>query len=488
MDIEQARFNMVEQQIRPWDVLDPEVLALLAVVKREDFVPEACRALAFVDMEVPLPEGQCMLAPKVEARLLQEARIVGQLEHQGIVPLHDVARSAEGHLFSVMRRIKGRTLAAAVREAGSLEARLRLLPHVLAACNAVAYAHSRGVVHRDLKPENVMVDRFGETLVIDWGLARVRGAVELVDLAPETSGALRLLDDSATLSDGQSRLGTPAYMSPEQLSGVRALMDERSDVWGLGGILFEVLTAQPPRDSGAPEADPPKVRALVPQLPVDLAAICDKALEASRERRYASAEALAQDLDAWLHGDRVRAHEYRPMELLGRFVKQNRVAVTIGAAALVALLVVGVVAGLRVRAERNQTREFALLLSGDVLDRVRADVHDQLGTRLTERVSTWLRASPVEDDAVNAFQNKLSRCVVIYLSGNRVEVKTCLKAANRSKFQRHKVEKQCTVGLGGEADEFAFRLWGGRVVDILQIRRLTAESRPVINYLAIDLA
>jgi tRNA A-37 threonylcarbamoyl transferase component Bud32 len=337
-----------------------------------------------------------------EARLLQEARIVGQLEHQGIVPLHDVARSAEGHLFSVMRRIRGRTLAAAVREAGSLEARLRLLPHVLAACNAVAYAHSRGVVHRDLKPQNVMVDRYGETLVIDWGLARVRGTVELADLAPETSGALRIPDDSATLSDGQSRLGTPAYMSPEQLAGARALTDERSDVWGLGGILFEVLTGQPPRDSGAPEADPPKVRALVPQLPVDLAAICDKALEASRERRYASAEALAQDLDAWLHGDRVRAHEYRPTELLGRFVKQNRVAVTIGAAALVALLVVGVVAGLRVRAERNQTREFALLLSGDVLDRVRADVHDQLGTRLTERVSSWLRASPVEDDAVNA--------------------------------------------------------------------------------------
>ncbi len=335
-----------------------------------------------------------------EARLLQEARIVGQLEHQGIVSVHDVARTPEGHLFSVMRRIRGRTLDLVVKEAPSLEARLRLLPHVLAACNAVAYAHSRGVVHRDLKPQNVMVDRYGETLVIDWGLARARAAGELTDLAPDTSGPVHLVEAAQTVSDGQGRLGTPAYMSPEQLTGARALIDERSDVWGLGGILFEVLTGCPPR-ARAGEAPPP-VRALVPELPGDLAAICDKALEPSREHRYAEAEALARDLDAWLHGNRVAAHVYRPLELVARFVRANRLVVGVVAAALVALTAGAVTAVARVRAERNQSREFALLLAGDVLDRIRVDVDDELGARLTERVSTWLRTSPVEDDAVNA--------------------------------------------------------------------------------------
>jgi serine/threonine-protein kinase len=148
-----------------------------------------------------------------EKRLLQEARVVGQLEHPSIVPLYDLARTDDGQLFYAMRRIRGRTLADAIRAAGSLDERLRLLPHVLAACNAVAFAHSRGVLHRDLKPQNVMIDRFGETLVIDWGLASARGD-DSHDGDLETSGAIRLVPGDQTVSDGRGRLGTPAYMSP----------------------------------------------------------------------------------------------------------------------------------------------------------------------------------------------------------------------------------------------------------------------------------
>ena len=211
---------------------------------------------------------------QAEARLLREARVVGQLEHPAIVPLYDVGRTTQGQLFYTMRRIRGRTLAEAVEAAPDLPARLRLLPHVLAACHAVAYAHSRGVIHRDLKPQNVMVERFGQTAVIDWGLASTRSAPDQPD-APESSDALRLLGEGESLSDGRGRLGTPAYMSPEQLAGVRALIDEKSDVWGLGAILFEVLTGRSPRESGPLNTPPPAVRTLSPECPADLAALCD---------------------------------------------------------------------------------------------------------------------------------------------------------------------------------------------------------------------
>jgi serine/threonine protein kinase len=205
------------------------------------------------DVALKCLRSRVVSSPKraqAEARLLREARVVGQLEHPAIVPLYDVGRSETGQLFYTMRRIRGRTLAEAVASAGDFTARLRLLPHVLTACNAIAYAHSRGVIHRDLKPQNVMVDRFGQTAVIDWGLASTAGAEVDEPSAPETSNVLRLVGDGQTISDGKGRLGTPAYMSPEQLTGVRGLIDEKSDVWGLGAILFEVLTGRSPRANG----------------------------------------------------------------------------------------------------------------------------------------------------------------------------------------------------------------------------------------------
>ena len=141
------------------------------------------------DVALKCLRSKVVASPKraqAEARLLREARVVGQLEHPAIVPLYDVGRTAQGQLFYTMRRIRGRTLAEAAEAAPDFAARLRLLPHVLAACHAVAYAHSRGVIHRDLKPQNVMVDRFGQTAVIDWGLASTRHAPES-DEGPESS-------------------------------------------------------------------------------------------------------------------------------------------------------------------------------------------------------------------------------------------------------------------------------------------------------------
>jgi tRNA A-37 threonylcarbamoyl transferase component Bud32 len=339
-----------------------------------------------------------------EARLLREARVVGQLEHPAIVPLYDVGRTSQGQLFYTMRRIRGRTLAEAVAAAPDFTARLRLLPHVLAACHAVAYAHSRGVIHRDLKPQNVMVDRFGQTAVIDWGLASTRSSAGELDTPDQSdqSDALRLLGDES-LSDGKGRLGTPAYMSPEQLAGVRGLIDETSDVWGLGALLFEVLTGRSPRESGPLSAPPPTVRSLLPECPTDLAALCDKALAESRDERYPSAEALAADLDAWLHGRPVTAHVYRPAELARRFVGEHRVALLVAAVSLSSVLVLGVGAFLRVREERNRAREFGLAMLADVVPRMTSLGDARFLTGLTGRVQEWLEAAGSgEDDAAVA--------------------------------------------------------------------------------------
>ncbi|MFZ5443165.1 MAG: serine/threonine-protein kinase [Myxococcota bacterium] len=358
-----------------------------------------------------------------EQRLLQEARVVGQLEHPSIVPLYDLARTETGELFYAMRRIRGRTLADAIRNANTLDARLRLLPHVLAVCNAVAYAHSRGVLHRDLKPHNVMIDRFGETLVIDWGLATARGEDEEL----KTPESLRFVGDRS-LTDVRGRLGTPAYMSPEQLVGVRALLDERSDVFGLGSILYEVLTGRAPREDGPLHEAPKKVLELAPDVPADLAALCDKALEPARAARYQTAEELARDLDAWLHGQRVTAHAYRKLELARRFVRRHLATVAVGVAALVALVVVSVASAVRVRDERNQARRFALLLAGDTLRKLPFDPRDPFRTELTTRVSEYLASSTESGDPAQAAE-AWARLAVEFSSISRAS--DAVKAARR---------------------------------------------------------
>lgn len=285
------------------------------------------------------------------ASFLREARLTALLEHPGIVPLHDVGAGPDGRPTLVLRRIAGRTLAEVLDETRTLDERLRLVPAVLRACQAVAFAHARGVVHRDLKPQNVMLGELGQTYVVDWGLARVEGgplAAELTD-AVEAPGVL----------------GTPAYMSPEQALGLAA--DARSDVWGLGACLYQVLTGVPPLTGGsiasvlgrAAEARVAPVRELTPGVPADLAAICQKALSPGRDGRYESAVALANDLEAWLGGRAVSAREYTPLELVRRALAANRLAFGFAAVGVVAVALVVVFDEARVRRERNDARAFA---------------------------------------------------------------------------------------------------------------------------------
>ena len=268
-------------------------------------------------------------------RLAGEVRVTAGLEHPGIVTVYDEGRDGDGRLFYTMRLMRGRPLSQVLAEP-RLGARLGLLGHYLDACQALAYAHAQGVIHRDLKPSNVMIGAFGETQVVDWGLARRLDAPgDPPGHAGETrSGAI---------------VGTPAYMSPEQARGEPA--DRRSDVWSLGAVLHELLHGAPPRrepdDMREPDAPPREV-------PAELAAIAQRALARDPEARYRDAAALADDVAAYLEGRRVGAHRYTPLDVALRFARVWRVPLLVAAAALIVIASVLVLASLRLRAQRDR--------------------------------------------------------------------------------------------------------------------------------------
>ena len=251
------------------------------------------RAVAIKEL---LPE-----ASGAPARFLREARLTAQLEHPGVVPVYELGQRPDGAPYYAMRKVQGRTLADALAAGATLDDRLALLPHLLDAAWTVAYSHGKGILHRDLKPENVMVGPFGETLVLDWGLARRQGVPEA-----EARGAPASPDASPALSqDGQS-VGTPSYMSPEQACGELATLDARTDVWSLGVMLYELLAGRVPfvGDNLAQvlhrvvTAAPPPLARLEPRVPRALVRVAERALQKDPSARYPSALELARDLEA----------------------------------------------------------------------------------------------------------------------------------------------------------------------------------------------
>ncbi|MCA9572160.1 MAG: serine/threonine protein kinase, partial [Myxococcales bacterium] len=193
--------------------------------------------------------------PSTRARFERETRLTARLQHPNIVPVYDGGNDEDGHPFLAMRLVHGRSLDGALAEAGSLEGRLGLLPHVIDACNAIAYAHSERIAHRDLKPDNILVGSFGETVVIDWGLAKDLDALDEptftaeLPSVPEPAPAPGT-SRSSTLTQLGSVMGTPSYMPPEQARG--EVIDERADVYALGAILYELLAGRRPY-AGAPD-------------------------------------------------------------------------------------------------------------------------------------------------------------------------------------------------------------------------------------------
>jgi tetratricopeptide (TPR) repeat protein len=304
----------------------------------------------------------------LEARFLREARLTGQLEHPAVLPVYEVGRQEDGGLYYAMQRVRGRTLHDAIHSTPALSDRLKLMPHFLTACQAMAYAHSRGAVHRDLKPQNIMVGQYGETYVLDWGLARVHGHTDF-----QARERAMVPDLTGNVLEGRA-IGTPAYMSPEQADGRFADIDEKSDVWGLGSVLFELIARRPPFSGANPIALLGQVRedevvpvgSLEPEAPAELCAIAMKCLNRDRAARYPNGGAVAADVQAWISDRRVSAHRYGAVELLQRFVRQNRLATAIALGALIAMVTAGSAALYRIKDERDSARELAQLFLEDV--------------------------------------------------------------------------------------------------------------------------
>jgi WD40 repeat protein len=283
--------------------------------------------------------------PGLARRLAREVRVTAGLEHPGIVTVYDEGRGGDGRPFYTMRLMRGRALSRVLSERSGASGRLELLSHYLDACQALAYAHAQGVIHRDLKPANIMLGAFGETQVVDWGLARRLG--DTVADADETS--VDEADPGATRAGAV--LGTPAYMSPEQARGEPA--DRRSDVWGLGAVLHELVAGVPPVRA-QPEAATQPLRALAPGAPAELAAIVARALAPEPADRYPDAGALAADVAAYLAGRRVHAHNYTALELGLRFARVWRVPLAIVGAALLVIATILVLGNLRLREQRDR--------------------------------------------------------------------------------------------------------------------------------------
>jgi tetratricopeptide (TPR) repeat protein len=325
--------------------------------------------------EVALKEIKRQHADRRDARsrFVLEGEITGRLEHPGVVPVYGLGAHADGRPYYAMRLIQGESFGAAIacfhRQSpgrfDSLEFR-QLLGRFLAVCQAVAYAHSRGVLHRDLKPANVMLGHYGETLVVDWGLAKVLGWADDGAAGP---GQAKFLRPSGA-EEGQTvgAVGTPAFMSPEQAAGKVDELGPATDVYGLGATLYALLTNQPPFEGSVDQVLPQVERgAWVPPrqrnaaVPAALDAVCRKAMALRPEGRYASALELAADLDHWLADEPVEAYREPAGARLRRWVRKHPRKMT-AAAVLLLAAVVGLTAGtvLLERSKREAQEDFEI--------------------------------------------------------------------------------------------------------------------------------
>lgn len=334
-----------------------------------------------IDRDVAIKQINAELAGKdtIQERFWHEAQVTGQLQHPGIVPVHELGVGADGAPFYVMKLLEGSTFRDAIRQSHANESAaargfsVELLERFIDVCHAVGYAHKQGVIHRDLKPANIMVGLFGETIVVDWGLAKRLRPTEPsaaptnieATLAPGTGGGT----PAPSVSRGTTRrssgvgaatrhglvLGTPAYMSPEQSRGEVDALTPATDIYALGVILYEVLTGENPFRSEDVETTLSRVRAgdyrpprdVNSRAPAPLAAICQKAMAVKPEDRYEDAEQIVDDLHRFLSDEPVSCYAESRLAKAARWCRrrpaQTAGAVGAGSVLLVASLVFGAV-------------------------------------------------------------------------------------------------------------------------------------------------
>ena len=320
-----------------------------------------------LERSAPRDEEEQKLAHQLLGRFLEEAQVTSQLDHPGVVPVHELGLDQRGKVYFTMRLVKGRTASevfAWAREEKEGWTTTRALEVVLKVCDTMAYAHDKGVLHRDLKPSNVMVGRFGEVYVMDWGLAKVLGQADRHDLrirTDESTGVSRI--DSARKRDEESdagssvvsmdgqQLGTPSYMPPEQARS--EVLDERADVYAIGAMMYELLTGRAPYTApgvrlsayrilrDVVDGPPKRIEELQKGVPAELVAIVERAMHRERDGRYPNVLELAADVRAFLAQRVVKAYRTGAIVEMKLWVRRNR-ALAGSLAAAVLILVAGI--------------------------------------------------------------------------------------------------------------------------------------------------
>ncbi len=326
-----------------------------------------------------------------KTRFLEEAQVIGQLEHPNIVPIHDIGIDEKNRLFFTMKYVNGRDLDSIlsdlrneIPESKKEYSQMRLIRSIVSVCNAIAFAHSKGVIHRDLKPANIMIGDYGEVLVMDWGIAMVVDAENKERETPLQKHMNEKRNKNDFIHRGVSTIrkdldsknphdtldghiiGTPLYMSPEQARGENSQIDRRSDIYSLGALLYEILTLKTPVEDGDiktvidavcnQQIVSPKKRTPERQIPKELEAITMKALSYSPHNRYQKVSKLRNDINRYIAGYSVSAKPDSLIEAFIKLLKRNKAVSIVIAIAIVILVAIGGISRKNIKKAREKTK------------------------------------------------------------------------------------------------------------------------------------